>query len=585
MAAGEMAAGEMAAGEMAAGRTWPHVSGAAAATSVDTISAMASDDHDAPGHPAPDSRFGWHPEPELIGIRHAEVSRAALERLGREAWTTALDYIYEEALRRAMGEPVEYDALRRTFFGTGPGGRPAGPAAAPHEPTPSGEILAEFRRRLAPHQLNAYHPGQLSYFTPPPLMLSIFGELLAQVSQQGVDIWHAAPVGAFVEEEVVRWLTDLVGYATPAPGDLDGAFGILTSGGVLANFMAMALVRDVHLPRLAGLREPPRGRLLEGARVYSSDQTHFSIARALDELGFPEDILRIVSTDEQFRLRADAVADAIHDDRAAGFRPLAISAVAGSTNTGSIDALPELADLASREDLWLHIDAAYGGAARFSPSLAPLVAGLERADSITIDPHKWFFQAYDIGALVVRRRRDLADTFHRSPEYYRGSDSGEAGAADQGDSVLNFYQHGMEGTRRWRALKLWMSWKHVGTSGFGRLVEANVRVARHLARRVAESDDLDALPAEPALSVVCFRHLAGGRTASRDLGADGLAELDAHQDRLQRALEASGKGWLSTTILRGRTYLRAGILNYMTTEDDVDGLLDALRGIAATADR
>jgi glutamate/tyrosine decarboxylase-like PLP-dependent enzyme len=556
-----------------------------AITAVGTISQMS-----APDRPSLDRRFAWHPEPELIGIRDEELSRAALERLGREAWTTALDYVYDEAFRRAMGEPAEYEALRRTFFGSGVDGRPAGPAPAPRDPTPSGDILDEFRHRLAPHQLNAYHPGQLSYFTPPPLMLSIVGELLAQVSQQGVDIWHAAPVGAFVEEEVVRWLTDLVGYPTPVPGDPDGAFGILTSGGVMANFMAMALVRDVHLPRVAGLHQPPRGRLLEGARVYSSDQTHFSIARALDELGFPEDTLRIVPTDDAFRLRAEAVAAAIRTDRVAGLRPLAISAVAGSTNTGSIDALPELADLASREDLWLHIDAAYGGAVRFSPTLAAQVAGLERADSITVDPHKWFFQAYDIGALLVRRRRDLADTFHRSPEYYRGSDTAETATNDPdgggpGAAVLNFYQHGMEGTRRWRALKLWMSWKHVGTNGFARLVENNVRVAAHLASRVAASDAFDSLPAEPPLSVVCFRHLPAGRTGTRELDDDGLAELDAHQDRLQLALEASGEGWLSTTVLRGRTYLRAGILNYMTTEQDVDGLLDALRGIAGRADR
>jgi glutamate/tyrosine decarboxylase-like PLP-dependent enzyme len=547
------------------------------ATAVGTISKMSAQDR-----PTPDPRFAWHPEPELIGIRDAGASRAALERLGREAWATALDYVYDEAFRRAMGEPVAYDALRRTFFGAGAGDQVAGPAPAPLDPTPSGDLLVEFRHRLAPHQLSAYHPAQLSYFTPPPLMLSILGELLAQVSQQGVDIWHAAPVGAFVEEEVVRWLTDLVGYPTPTPGDPDGAFGILTSGGVMANFMAMALVRDVHLPRLAGLHEATRGRLLEGARIYSSDQTHFSVARALDELGFPEDTLRILPTDAGFRLRADAVAEAIRGDRAAGLRPLAISAVAGSTNTGSIDALPELADLAGGEDLWFHVDAAYGGAARFSPELAPRVAGLERADSITVDPHKWFFQAYDIGALVVRRRRDLANTFHRSPEYYRGSDTGDAAADDPDSVTLNFYQHGMEGTRRWRALKLWMSWKHVGTRGFARLVDDNVRVARHLARRIADSDDLDALPVDPPLSVVCFRHLPLGRAGTGGLGEDGMAELDAHQDRLQRALEASGEGWLSTTVLRGRTYLRAGILNYMTTEDDVDGLLAALRRLAET---
>ncbi|TMD29269.1 MAG: hypothetical protein E6I94_06985, partial [Chloroflexi bacterium] len=193
------------------------------------------------------------------------------------------------------------------------------------------------------------------------------------------------------------------------------------------------------------------------------------------------------------------------------------------------------------------------------------------------------------GALVVRRRRHLAETFHRSPEYYRGSHGDGADAAAPGqtesDEPLNFYQHGMEGTRRWRALKLWLSWKHVGTSGFARLVEDNVRVAKHLAHRVATSDDFDTAPAEPPLSVVCFRHLPAGREATRGLDEARLAELDAHQDRLQRALEESGDGWISTTVLRGRTYLRAGVLNYLTTESDVDGLLATLRRLAGSRAR
>ena len=437
--------------------------------------------HEATGDRTPpldlDPRFAWHPEPELIGIRDAATSRHALERLGAEAWAAGLDYVYDEAFRRAMGEPAEYGALRRTFFGAadGPGPvRSAGPAAAPTEPTTSAALLDEFRERLAPYQLNAYHPRALSYFTPPPLAMSIVGELLAQVTQQGVDVWHAGPSGAFVEEEVIRWLTDLVGYPTPPsvagtaspdqPGG--GAFGILTSGGVMANFLAMALVRDIRLPALTGSGAAPRGRALEGIRVYTSDQTHFSIARALDELGFPEDTLRVIATGDDFRLRGAPVAAAIEADRAAGLRPLAICAVAGSTNTGSIDALDELADIADREGLWFHVDAAYGGAARLSERLAARIPDLHRADSVTVDPHKWFFQAYDIGALLVRRRRDLTDTFHRAPEYYRGGGSGRDGAADDLETVqLNFYQHGMEGTRRWRALKLWMSWKHLGTSG------------------------------------------------------------------------------------------------------------------------
>jgi glutamate/tyrosine decarboxylase-like PLP-dependent enzyme len=519
-------------------------------------------------------RFAWHPEPELLGIRDEALSREALERIGRATWDVALDYLYDEAFRRAVGEPTGYRELRRVFFG--PSG---GPPPAPRHPTTSSELLEEFRVRLAPHQLNAYHPRAFSYFTPPPLVMSVLGELLAQVAQQGIDVWHAGPTGAFVEEEVVRWLCDLAGYD-------DRSFGLLTSGGVMANFIAMALVRDVHLRSLLATDRPPRGAALERVRVYTSDQAHFSIARALDELGFPAETLALVAADEAFRLRGAPVAEAIARDRAAGLRPVAIAAVAGSTNTGSVDAVDELADVAAREGLWLHVDAAYGGAVRLSARDAGRVPALERADSVTIDPHKWFFQAYDVGALVVREGRHLAATFDHSPEYYRGGEgpaSDDAALGETDDDAhsgqLNFYKLGFEGTRRWRALKLWLSWRHLGTDGLARLVEMTNDLAAHLARRVAESDDFEALPASPELSVVCFRHLPGGAAAAAALPP---ATLDAHQDRLQAALEASGDGWLSTTRLRGATWLRAGIVNYLATEADVDRVLERLREFAAT---
>ncbi|HEY7937115.1 MAG TPA: pyridoxal-dependent decarboxylase [Candidatus Limnocylindrales bacterium] len=529
--------------------------------------------------PAAAERFAWHPEPELIGYDDPARSRAAVEALGAAAWAAGVDYLYDEAFRRAMGEPTGYAALRRAFYGSSPDGGALAPASAPDGPTPSADLIAEFTTRLAPHSLNAYHPRALSYFTPPALLMSIVGELLAQVLNQGVDVWHAGPSGAFVEEEVGRWLCDLVGLGPES-------FAVLTSGGVMANFMALTVARDVHLARLLDLSRPPRGRQLEGIRVYASDQTHFSISRALDELGFPADTLHVVPADAAFRLRGEAVAAAIAADRARGLRPLAICAVAGSTNTGAVDRMVELAGIAEREDLWLHVDAAYGGAARLSAREAHRVAGIERADSITIDPHKWFFQAYDIGALVMRRGGDLLATFHRSPEYYR---TGEAKAdahpdahpADEGlgsNEPLNFYQRSMEGTRRFRALKLWMSWRHLGTTGLGRLVEANLELAAYLARRIAEDEEFEAIPAEPELSVVCFRHLPGGPAAAAALDP---AVLDAHQDALQVALEASGDGWLSTTRLGGRTYLRAGIVNFLTVESDIDRLLDDLRRLAA----
>ncbi|MEO8273344.1 MAG: pyridoxal-dependent decarboxylase [Chloroflexota bacterium] len=518
----------------------------------------------------------WHPEPELISVRDADVSRDALREAGAAIWETALDYLYDNAFGRAMGPQADYHALRAEFFGAG-----GGPAPAPVDPTTLQAVLAEFTARIAPHTVSAYHPRSFGYFTPPPLLASVAGEVLAQVAQQGIDIWHAGPIGAFVEEEVLRWLCDLVGYG-------EGSFGILTSGGVMANFIAMALVRDVHLPPLLGEGIAPRGGALEGVRVYTSDQTHFSVGRALDELGFPFETLVVIPADDEFRLRGEPVAAAIARDRAAGLRPLAIAAVAGSTNTGSVDAVGELADIAAREGLWLHVDAAYGAAARLSPRDASRVPDLERADSVTVDPHKWLFQAYDIGGLMVRDGSTLARAFGgRRPEYYRaghGPDPASApgdeddghGAADQ----LNFWRLGFEGTRRWRALKLWLSWKHVGSTGFARLVEANDDLAAHLAARIAASDDFEALPVNPPLSVVCFRHLPGGKPGAAPGTAEGTA-LDAHQDRLQRALEASGEGWLSTTRLRGATYLRAGILNTQSTIADVDDLLALLRRLAS----
>jgi glutamate/tyrosine decarboxylase-like PLP-dependent enzyme len=524
---------------------------------------------------APDgflSAFGWHPEPELLGIRDAAVSREALRAAGAATWETALDYLYDHALVRGMGEPAGYAELRATYFGAA-----GGPGPAPAEPTPLPVLLEEFRNRVAPHTVSAWHPRSYGYFTPPPLIASVLGEMLAQVTQQGVDVWHAGPVAAFVEEEVIRWLCDLVGYGR-------GSFGLLTSGGVMANFIAMTLARDVHALRVLRLDRPPRGRALESLRIYTSDQTHFSIGRAIDELGFPPECLVLVPADDDFRLRGAHVAAAVAADRAAGLTPIAISAVAGSTNTGSIDAVGELADVAEREDLWLHVDAAYGAAVRLSARDAARVPDLERADSVTVDPHKWFFQAYDIGGLMVRRGADLESVFgSRRPEYYRsghapmpsgdGGPDADAGHGEAGQ--LNFWKLGFEGTRRWRALKLWLSWKHVGTAGFGRLVEANDDLAAHLAARVADAPDFEALPAVPPLSVVCFRHRPAGLAEGHD--------LDAHQDRIQAALETSGDGWLSTTRLRGSTWLRAGILNTQATIADVDRLLERLRDLGNAA--
>jgi len=504
-------------------------------------------------------RFEWHPEPELIDVRDPVRARAALEELGERTWTEALDWIYQRAMRRPTA-PDRYPELRAAYFGPS---RKPGPA--PEHGEPSEAVLTEFRERLAPYLFAAQHPGSFSYFTPPPLPMAVVGETLAAWVNQGIDVWLSGMAGPLVEEEVVRWLCDLVGYG-------DGSWGVLTSGGVMANVMGLTVARDVHLAKLLDLDEPPRGAQLDRGRVYVSDQAHFSIARGLDLLGFPPETLRVLPSDDRFRLRSEPVAEAIAADRAAGLVPFCVAPVAGSTNTGSVDAVPELANLAKQEGLWLHVDAAYGGAARLSSRDGGRVPGLERADSLTIDPHKWFFQPYDVGGLLVRRRDDLRRTFHREPEYYR--------VGEQDDEPLHWYQYSLEGTRRFRALKLWMSWKHLGTEGFARLVEHNDDLAASFARRLEEAGDFEVI--EPELSVVCFRHVPAA------LGDAPPDRIDAYQHGLQRALEASGAGWISTTTLRGRTLLRAGIVNYLSTEEDVERvvrtLLEASEGVLEQLD-
>ena len=401
--------------------------------------------------------------------------------------------------------------------------------------------------------------------------------MLAQWTNQGVDVWHAGPVAAFVEEEVVRWLCDLVGYG-------EGSFGLLASGGVMANFIALALVRDVHLRALTGAARPPRGAALEGVRVYASDQAHFSIARALDELGFPPETLALVPADDAFRLHAAPVADAIARDRAAGLRPVAIAAVAGSTNTGSVDLVPELAALAARRACGC--TSTRRTAARpacppatrtGSPASTSPTASRSTPTSGSSRPTTW-------AALLVRDGRHLRQAFDRSPEYYRGGEAA-VGAGETGDGrrattpsrPAELLQAGLRGDPPVPGLKLWATWKHLGTSGLGRLIERNDDIAAYLAARCAEADDLEALPERPELRVVCFRHLPGGSAAANAMAP---ADLDAHQDRLATALEQSGDGWLSTTSLRGRTWLRAGIVNYLTGEADIDRLLATLRRLA-----
>jgi glutamate/tyrosine decarboxylase-like PLP-dependent enzyme len=344
------------------------------------------------------------------------------------------------------------------------------------------------------------------------------------------------------------WLCDLIGFG-PAAG------GNLTSGGTTANFIGVKLARDFATRDRAqhdGLRE----QLL----VYTSEERHVSNDKAVDAVGIGRANLRALPTDERFRVCLDALEAAIGADLAAGLRPACIIGMGGTTNTGSVDDLAALRAVADRHGMWLHVDAAYGGGCLLSPARRGVLAGLELADSVTIDPHKWFYAPLDAGAVLVRDGTRLTASFGMKPPYL-------IDRADAEGERYDFFVHGFEQSRRFRALKVWMSFQRYGADELGRWVEANIAQARHLHRAV-QGDPEFRSAAEPVMSAVCLRYEAPGLDEPRS------ALLHA---RAARAVEASGRFWISTTALKGKTHFRINPVNLRTREEHMDQLLELLR--------
>ncbi len=420
-------------------------------------------------------------------------------------------------------------------------------------------ILEEFRRDVLPHCIHVGHPSYFGLMTPSPTVVGVFADALASAINQNVGAWRISPSATAIERLCLRWITDLVGYGPQAGGNL-------TSGGMMANLTAAKLARDARGGEgvtARGIQDAStQGRLT----AYVSEERHVSIDKSFDIVGIGRENLRSIPTDDRFRIDVAALEAALARDRAAGCRPVCLIGIAGTTNTGAVDPLPALADIAEREGMWFHVDAAYGGAALLSPRLRPLLTGIERADSVTIDPHKWFFLPLDAGAIVARDAARLRESFGMRPSYL-------VDAPDPGGERFDFYVHGMEQSRRFRSLKLWMSWKALGTEGIARAVEANVAAAKHLGERVDAEPSLERVhPVD--LSICCFRFEPRewkAAVAARDPAT--LKRLVDLHNAAQRAIERGGRAWISTTILKGLPAYRVNVMNYRTTPRHMDEVL------------
>jgi aromatic-L-amino-acid decarboxylase len=438
----------------------------------------------------------------------------------------------------------------------------AGPL--PVEGADVGELLEIIRRDVVAHAMNISSPRYFGLFNPAPLPVAVWADALCSALNQNAAAWRQSPSVTALEACVIRWLCELLGYRPPA-------FGTLTSGGSEANLIALKCARDAAQARAAvhGLTE-------EAAplRVYASEQCHFSLVKGVDLLGIGRENLRRIDTDDRFRVRPDALREAIEQDLAAGLRPACIVGVAGATSTGAVDPLRDLADLAAQYGLWYHVDAAYGGALAFSPAHRSLLRGIERADSVTLDPHKWLFVPFSCGALLTRAGgRVLRDAFDTTPEYLderRAHGEGEPGDADDADdAALDFFRHGQLGTRRANVIKLWAALRSLGRDGYRTIIERQVSLTMYLAAEVSRLEGFEVV-GDVQTAVCCVRYLpAGARSASAE-------EQDDIQHELQRRIERSGRAWLATTVLHGRRVLRINVNGLLTRREHIDELVALL---------
>lgn len=355
------------------------------------------------------------------------------------------------------------------------------------------------------------------------------GELLAAALNQNCGAWRSAPAAVAIEQAVIGWLAEAVGCA--------GFTGSLCGGGSAANLMALAMAREAKLPANE-----------DGARpgvVYASEQVHMSVPKAVALLGLGRKNLRLIPVDESFRMRMDALEAAISEDRAAGRTPIAIVATAGTVATGAIDPLIEIAGIARREGLWMHVDGAYGGLAALA--VPDQFDGLSTADSLSLDAHKWLYQPVDCGCLLYRDRGIARETFSHTGDYVKAFNQAP-------EEAFAFFDESIELSRRFRALKLWMSLQYHGRRAFREAIARDLRHAQLLAETVGAHAELELLAPVP-LSAVCFRH------RSKD------------NEAILRRVIARGRVYLSNATIDGGFALRACFVNHRTQEDDVRAIV------------
>ncbi|MBV9924381.1 MAG: aminotransferase class V-fold PLP-dependent enzyme [Acidobacteria bacterium] len=412
------------------------------------------------------------------------------------------------------------------------------------------------------------HPRMFGYVASPATPVGAFASLAAAALNSNVTSWRSAPGPTRVEQTAVRWLAELIGFRGEGVNETCG--GLLTSGGSMANLNALFVAhrsqaRDASRKGLWGEGAP--------ATLYASDQIHLSIPKAADILGLGREQVRPVPSDERFRVDVRALRERVEADRQNGLRPFCVVASAGTVSTGAVDPLKEVATVAREHSLWFHVDGAYGALAASARSKRALFDGIEEADSVSLDPHKWLYTPLGCGCLLFREPERARAAFAGTEEgYIKVFEREEAEA-------FAFWDYGTELSRPFRALKVWATLSYYGAERIAAAIEGDCRVAEYMAERVGASADFELL-APVTLGICCFRYVP--EAARRELEDEGRREetnarLDNLNERVMQRVQRGGEAYVSNAVLRGRFALRASITNYRTTRKDIDTTLEVIR--------
>lgn len=415
------------------------------------------------------------------------------------------------------------------------------PTTAPERGEAMQAMLADLERVIVPGVTHWNHPGFFAYFAISGSAPGILGEMLSAAFNVNAMLWRTSPSATELEEVTLEWLRKMLGL----PESFEG---VIYDTASISTLCAIAAAREA-----AGLNVREQGLGATGAklRMYASEHVHSSVDKSAITLGIGQAGLRKIATDADYRMDAGALAHAIQEDRANGWRPFCVVATTGTTSTTSIDPVPAIADICEHEGLWLHVDAAYGGSAAVVPEMRWVLEGADRADSLVVNPHKGLFVPVDLSVLYCRRMNVLRGAFSLVPEYLRTA---------EGDEVKNFMDYGPQLGRRFRALKFWFVMRYFGVEGLQARIRHQIALAGEFANWVEQSEDFERLAPVP-FSLVCFR--AHPQDVSNE------ADLDTLNERLMDEVNRRGKVYLSHTKLAGKLTLRLAIGNIRTTREHV----------------